>query len=158
MQKIEIDIHELLGDPEFLRESIEEKVKETILQGIGKNITAQVSNLINQELARAIEKKMPELVNAVLDDPYVKVDQWGDREGSKPTTFRTELVRAVNDQMTYKKKTFSSDENAFTKAVDGVVAANVRTFKESFNKLVNDTFTKDALNYAVAKLRERLKV
>lgn len=58
--------------------------------------------------------------------------------------------------MVYQKQSYSSEESAFTKAVDGVVKANVDEFQKSFNKLVNDKFVEQTLDFAVNKLKEKL--
>ena len=60
--------------------------------------------------------------------------------------------------MKYKKEGYSSRDNAFTQAVNGVVESQVTKFKTEFNKQVDASFVSEAMAYATKKLQERLGV
>jgi len=157
--KIELDLDEILGGEESIREQVVNMISNEVQSGLKKKLDSEVARVINESLAKAVGDKMPELVNAVLETPYIPVDRWGDRDfGSKPTTFRAQLVKSINEQMVYSKKTFSSDENAFTRAVDAVVSANISTFKAAFDKIVHEKFTNEAFAYATGQLKKKLGV
>jgi hypothetical protein len=100
---------------------------------------------------------MPGIINDLLSAEYVSIDRWGDRQ-DKPTTFRKELVKSIHEQMVYKKAQYDSDKNAFTKAVDEVVAEKIKEFKADFVKQVDAQFVAEAMAFATAKLKERLGV
>lgn len=155
--KIELNIDEILGSEQSIRDAVVSEISERIRSGIGRTIEDSVSELINKEVAKAVSDRIEELITCVLDEPYTMVDRWGDRTG-KPTTFRKELVKAVNEQMVYRKGRYDSDSTPFAKAVDGVVESNVKNFKAEFDKLVNEKFTQEALRYAEEKLRQKLGI
>jgi hypothetical protein len=90
-----------------------------------------------------------------LKADYVQVDKYGHSTG-KPTNFRAELVNNIAQQMVYKTGGYSSDKNPFTKAVDDLTEKNMKAFQTEFNKLVDAGFCKDAMDYAVKKLSDRL--
>jgi hypothetical protein len=122
--KIEIGPNDILGDEygtETLQESVRRQVIEnltrTIKGGIGKKIDIEVARILNEELQKVITEKMPAIVDDVLSAEYIPVDRWGGSKGT-PTTFRAELVKAINEQMQYKPARYDSDKNAFTRAVD----------------------------------------
>ena len=156
--KIELDLDEILGGEESIREHVIQLISNDVKTGLKKRLDSEVAKAITQGLTEAIASKMPELVSAVIETPYVPVDRWGDRNfGSEPTTFRAQIVKAINEQMVYKHDTYGRG-NAFTQAVDAVVAKNVTAFKAEFNKLVHATFTQETFEYATAQLKKKLGV
>jgi hypothetical protein len=163
MMKIEIDLNDILGDEygsETLKESIQRQVidntSKLISDGIRKRIDEETTRILNDELKKVLIEWMPTLVEDVMNGEYTPVSRYGERH--QPTTFRNELVKAIGGEMVYKKTTYDSDKNAFTKAVDAVISENVKQYQVEFNKLVKDSFTKDALAYAVTELKKRLGV
>ena len=159
--KIEVDLNDILWDEngvETLRESVRRQVIDTLVQttkrGVDATIKTEVSKTIAETLATELVAKMPDIVNDVLTSEYVPVDRFGNC--GKPTTFRGELIRSINDQMAYKRTSFVNDANAFTKAVDAVVSENMDQFKTEFNKLVTAKFVADAMAYATAEMAKRL--
>lgn len=163
--KIEIDLNDILGD-EFGAETIQESVKRQVIEhlsrevkeGIGKRLDSEVSAMINSELKEALKARIPGLIDDLMTTEYTPVDRWGSYERDKTTTFRKELVKSINEQMVYKKARYESDKSAFTKAVDSVVSENVNEFERSFNKLVNDTFTRETMAHAMKTLREKFGI
>lgn len=161
--KIEIDLNDILGDEygaETLQDSVRRQVIEqmtkAINEGVGNQIKSELARVFNEEIRAAVTSQMPTIVNDLLNAEYTPVDRYGDRSG--PTTFRKELVAAIHEQMKYKKSQYSSKRNAFTSAVDAVIADNVKEFKADFNKLVNEQFIAEAMAHATIKLAERLGV
>jgi hypothetical protein len=161
--KVEIDLNDILADEdgsETLAESVRRQVVEHLTkkigEGVGHAISCEVSRLINEEIANAMKDRMPAILDDLLNAEYVQVDRWGGRDGS--TTFRKELVKSIHEQMKYVKATYDSEKNAFTKAVDSIIAENVKEFKADFDKQVNATFTQEAMSHATKKLREKLGI
>jgi ribonuclease D len=162
--KIELDLTDILSDDygsETLQESIRRQViqslTETVQKGIAKKIDHEVEKVINEEIKAAVAAQMPTIVEDLMSAEYTVVDCYGSRS-TGPTTFRKELVKEVTTQLVYKKTQYSSDANAFTKAVDAVVASRVQEFKAEFDKQVNSQFVAEAMEYATAKLKQRLGV
>src|SRR3990167_4475359 len=131
--KIEIDLNDILGDEEkveTIQESIHRQVIENLTKvikdGIKSKIDNAVSKVIDEQIKEAIKEQMPTLVNGLMNCEYVQVDRWGSSTGIK-TTFREQLVKAVNENMVYNKDAqYNSDKNMFTKSVDTVIANNLK--------------------------------
>lgn len=160
--KIEIDLNEILqdeyGPTENLAESIRRQIIDSISGEVKKDISKRVSEetqrVINEELQGQLRDRMPEIIDDILTAPYTIVGTYGQK--GETTNFRDELVKAIHTQMKYAKTNYSSDTNAFTKAVDALVAENMKKFQTEFNAMVKDTFTRDAFNYATTEMRKRL--
>lgn len=164
--KVEIDLNDILGDEngaETLQDSVRRQVihslENTIRAGVSKRIEQETARVINDCLQSAVVERMPEIVDQVLNGEYTPIDRYGNSAG-KVTTFRQELRASILEQMQYKpsRSGYSSERNAFTKAVDDLVSTQVGEFKTTFNKMVDAEFTKEALNHATTKLTERLGI
>jgi hypothetical protein len=161
--KIEIDINDILGDEsgaETLQESVRrqviDSVAETIKKGIGERIDHAISVMITDSLNKYLKSEMPKLSRSLMDAEFKPVSRWG--ETDKPTSFRKELLKSITENMTYKKTNYSSDRNAFTKAVDEVVEENVKLFKVDFAKHVDAQFTAAAMQCAADTLKKKLGI
>lgn len=161
--KIQIDLNDILGDEngaETLQESVRRQVIDAVVRttkaGVDATIKAQVSATIKETLDAALVEKMPSILEDVLSNEYVPVSRYGQR--SDPTTFRAELIKAINEQMAYKAQRYDSDKNAFTKAVDSLVESELAAFKKDFNSQVTAKFVADAMAYATTEMAKRLGV
>ena len=161
--KIEIDLNDILGDEDgaetlqdSVRRQVVEKLTKTIRDGVGRKIDEAVSAVISEEMQKAVQEQMPALVDDLLNAEYQPVTSWGERQGK--TTFRAELVKSITTQMKYEPKTYSSEENAFTRAVKSVIETKMSEFRVAFNKRIDDQFIADAMKFATDKLAERLGV
>lgn len=159
--KIQIDLNEILGDEtgvETLQESVRRQVTDALVratkQGVDATIKQEVTATIKNTLESELIERMPIIVNDVLTAEYTPVTRYG--ETAKPTSFRAELIKTIHEQMVYKRTTYDSDKNAFTKAVDAVVGENVAEFKKEFQKLVTAQFVADAMAFATAEMSKRL--
>lgn len=162
--KIEIDLNEILGDEsgvetlaDSVRRQVTDKLAREIKENIGKQIDRELSQTINDTIKEQLIKFMPDTIAELMNAEYVCVDRYGDRQKT-PTTFRKELVKAIHEQMVYKKTSYQNDANAFTKAVDSVVEENVKDFKNNFNTLVSNLFTQQCFDYAKTELAKKLGV
>jgi hypothetical protein len=156
--KIEIDLNEIL-EHEGGVESIKESVCRQITDHLSRSIKDRVKDRINEVLAdsvkKAIDEKIPVFMADLLDSEYTVVDRYGSANKGE-TTLRKELVNTIKEQMQYKSSRYDNDKNAFTRAVEETVGVQVKDFQRSFNALVTEQFTKDAMEFAVSRLRERL--
>lgn len=163
--KIEIDLKDILqdefGSMESLGESIQRQVvsalKSKLQEGIKKQIDREVSQVIREQLELTIKTQMPAIINDLLHTEYVKVDRYGSCSNT-PTTFRKELVSSITGELKYQKKTYKSDQNVFTNAVNAVVEEKVNEFKREYNRLVDELFCKECFDYAVSKLKKSLNI
>lgn len=163
--KIEIDLNDILHDgydnpTESMAESIRRQVVEHITaktrDDVKRQISEEVAAVLNAELAKAVAEQMPSIVSNLMAHPYQPVGRYGER--GQETNFRKELLKSITEQMVYKKQTYDSDKNAFTRAVDQTVSAHLETFRKEFTKQVDGAFIAQAMAFATERLRERLGV
>ncbi|MDQ5884497.1 MAG: hypothetical protein QG556_837 [Pseudomonadota bacterium] len=162
--KIEIDLNEILGDEsgvetlaDSVRRQVTNKLAREIKENIGNQIDRELSQAINGTIKEQLLKFMPDTIAELMNTEYVCVDRYGDRQKT-PTTFRKELVKAIHEQMVYKKTNYQSDMNYFSKAVDSTIEENVKDFKNNFNTLVSKEFTQQCFDYAKTELAKKLGV
>ncbi|MDE1971365.1 MAG: hypothetical protein KGI50_07370 [Patescibacteria group bacterium] len=161
--KIEIDLKDMLGDEygnsESLAESVHrqvvDKLATTLKEGIENKINAEISILIQQQIKDVVSTQMPSLVDQLLNAEYRQVDRWGTVQ-KENTTVRKELVKAIQDQMQYSPKSYNSEKNIFTKSVDEAVAEHVKQFKKAYDATIIELLHKEAFEYAVNKMSEKL--
>lgn len=162
--KIEIDLNDIMGDEsgvetlaDSVRRQVIEKLSREVKEGIGRKIDSELSQVIGSTIRQAMESLMPSTIENLMEAEYKPVDRYGDR-CKENTTFRKELVKTIHEQMVYKKTNYDSDKNAFTKAVDAVIAENVKHFQTEFNTLVNSQFTHSCFVYAQTELQKKLGI
>lgn len=163
--KIEIDLSEILGDPEHgvetLQDSVKRQVVAAVIQqvqgGIRKKIDSEVSRVIEETVRKNIESLTPTLLEEMLNTEYVKVDQWGNR-ATGTTSIRKELVSIVSGLIDYKGQKWDSDKNIFTRSVDKAVEKMTDEFEKKYNKTVNEKFVAEAFEFAQKKLAEKLGI
>ena len=161
--KIEIDLDNILGDEsgvETLQESIRRQVIESITQNVKKGIKIRideaVGNTIQTELNSYLKEALPVLFAQIMDAEYTPVSTYGAK--GDPTTLRATLLKSITDNMVYRKGNYSSDNNAFTKAVDSVMEEQLKAFKADFNKTVDATFTAAAFAHAREAIQKKLNI
>lgn len=163
--KIEIDLKDILFDenygPETMQESIKRQVianiEAKIVKDIDKRIDQDVSKAIDEQIKKSLDEIRPSLITEILDAEYVSIDRYGDRS-KKPTTFRKQLIKAVNENMVYKNSGYSSERNNFTNSVNAVLEEQVKLFKKQFDEIINKEYVAETKAYAVKVLKEKLGV
>ncbi|MBO1362071.1 hypothetical protein J2D73_20015 [Acetobacter sacchari] len=162
--KIEIDLNEILrdeyGDAETMAESIHRQIVETVAksakEGVKKKIDEEVSAAIQSGLAVAVKEQMPALMDDLLNATYTPVDTYGRR--SEPTTMRDQLIKTLTENMVYRTGRYDSDKNAFAKAVDSIIEAQMKEFKKEFDSKIDANFRREALTYATNSLLAKLGI
>lgn len=161
--KIEIDLDDVFRDDETgAGESIEESVRRQVITRLTddyrKRLFArfdqELSDIMQSQMAEVMKEQMPALIDDILNATYTPVSSYGQR--GEPTTFRQEIIKSIAANMKYEPKNYSSEENAFTKAVKSVVELKTGEIKKEINAQVDEKFRKDALAFAVKQLSERL--
>jgi hypothetical protein len=162
--KIEIDLDELLSDPSgmsvketiqtMIRNRLEEDLQETVLN----EIKYRISELFDERFVQAIHLRLPALVEEVINTPFVPTDSYGERETA--VTFRNQIIRTLHGELTLQKghSNRMSRSNLMTEAVNELVKDELKRFSKEYTSLVNEMFTREAMDLAAKKLAERLKV
>ncbi len=161
--KIEINLDDVFldenGDPsetleDAVRRQIIEKLTGESRDRIFKRVDAEIGRILTEQIESAIAEKMPSIIDDLMSATYTPVGRYGER--GAPTTFREQLIASITSNMTYAPKTFSHDENAFTKAVKSIVDAKTSEIRKAILEQVDANFRADAIKFAVAELSKRL--
>ena len=161
--KIEIDLDDIFrdedGNPEeSLQDSIRRQVVAKLEGDMRKRLFARIdtelSATMSKQISVVMSEKMPELIDDIMNATYTPVSSYGSR--SEPTTFREEIIKSVAANMKYEPRNYSSEENAFTKAVKSIVEKQTSEFQKALLAQIDTKFREDALKFAVAELSKRL--
>lgn len=164
--EIKINVRELLGREYEGEAAFATLLKDEILEIVSANVVAitkkQIEEAIEKELiqfreevlATAFSKAADEL-SGVLDEEYRTKDKYG-REGQATTTLRAEIKKTIVNECTFEESYGS--RNRFSSYVKEVIEKEVKTFKQGFDALVNEKFIREALDYAVSKLKTQLGI
>lgn len=161
--KIEINLNDVFqdenGDPsetmeDAVRRQIIERLTGESRERIFKRVDAEIGRILTEKLESAISDKMPSIIDDLMNATYTPVGRYGER--GAPTTFREQLIASITSNMTYAPKTFSHDENAFTKAVRSIVDAKTNEIRKAILEQVDTNFRTDAVKFAAAELSKRL--
>ena len=147
-------------DPCDLEDAIREEVVAALVNslrdGLRSEIKQQVAKVFDEELRAYVKELLQSISTSLLDTEYTPVTQYGAK--SSPTTFRNALVEQITAAAVYKKQTYDSDKNAFTKAVDQAVSDAVGQFKTELKKEVDALYVKEVLKEAEAALKKKLGI
>lgn len=161
--KIEIDLENIFrdenGDPEEgLEESIRRQVVGRLSEDYRKRLfdrfDIELGTIMRDQIQSVMAERMPGFVDDILDAEYVPVSNYGERKPA--TTFRAEIIESIAKNLKYEPKNYSSDENAFTRAVKSVVEAKTGEIKKALVSEIDGKFQKDAIAFAVTELSKRL--
>lgn len=161
--KIEIDLDDVFrGEDGAPDETAEETIRRQIVARLSGDMRNRLFDRLDEELSRAINaqvsqvvaSQMPSLIDDLMTATYTPVSAYGQR--SAPTNFRAELVRAISEQMVFRPRSSSFEENAFTKAVRSIVDGQAEAFRKELRGMIDEKFKNDAIAYAVAELSKRL--
>jgi uncharacterized protein (DUF2267 family) len=161
--KIEIDLDNIFrdedGNPEEgLEESIRRQVIDRLSGDLRKRLFSQLdvqlSEVMREQIGEVMKTQMPSMVDDIMNATYTPVSTYGAK--SEPTTFRTEIIASIAKNMKYEPKNYSSDENAFTRAVKSVVELKTGEIKKELLAQVDTKFRQDAITFAVTELSKRL--
>lgn len=163
--KLEIDLNDIFRDDETgeIAESLEEAIRRQVVDSltnkfrerVQRQVDLDVSKYVEEATRKALGDKLPGLIEDILNYEYTPVNKYGVKEQAS-TTFRQEIIKAISDQMIYSPKTYASDENAFTKSVRSIVAAQNAALRKEFEDKIDANFRKDALAWATTELAKRV--
>jgi hypothetical protein len=161
--KIEIDLNDVFRDESgYPEESTEDSIRRQVLtrltteyrERLFKRFDDELAAIMQAQIQEAIKLQMPSLVDDIMNAEFTPVSNYGER--SNPTTFREEIVKAIKSELSYKPKSYSSEENVFTRAVKGVVNEQTKVIEKALRAEIDDSFKRDAIAFAVTKIQERL--
>lgn len=161
--KIEIDLDDIFRDEEgepsetmqdAIRRQIIDRLSGDLRKRLFDRLDRDLTQVMQSEMSKVMQAKMPDLIDDIMNSTYTPVSRYGDR--SEPTTFRSEIIKAVAANLKYEPKPSSYEENTFTKAVKSIVEAKTDQIKKAIIEQVDVKFKTDAIAFAVKKLSERL--
>jgi hypothetical protein len=161
--KIEIDLDDVFHDENgYPEESAQDSIRRQVLarltteyrERLFRRFDDQLAAVMQAQIQEVIKLQMPSLVDDIMNTEFTPVSNFGQR--SDPTTFRAEIVKAIGSELVYKPKSYSSEENTFTRAVKGVVSEQTKAIEKALRAEIDESFKRDAIVFAVAKLQERL--
>lgn len=161
--KIEIDLENIFRDEEGNpEESLEESIRRQVVSRLSEDyrkrlfdrFDIELGTIMRTQIESVMADRMPRFVDDILDAEYVPVTHYGERK--QATTFRAEIIESIAKNLKYEPKNYSSDENAFTRAVKSVVEAKTKTIKDELTAQIDTKFKQDAIAFAVKQLSDRL--
>lgn len=160
--KIEIDLNDILHDEhseptETLAESIRRQVVDRLAQdaraATENAARAAVNAAIAEGVKTAIDTQIPALIDDLLDAEYMPVSRYG--AGGELTSVRKELLKHLTEVAVISKGGYSSDKNAWTKAIEESVGSKLREFQSLWLKEVDARFMAQAMQYAAEAFAKR---
>ena len=157
--KIEIEIDDKLFNSEGEENpSWNDQIRAAVVQELVNRMTPQIThswqidiNCILTDFTWKLSNKLvPELTNDILDSEYAVTTIPG--LPPKMTTFRKELLKTIGENLVYKKANTLAEKNAFTRAVDGVVAESIKQFRVEFDDAANTKFRTEVVDYVLNSL------
>jgi len=160
--KLEIDLDDIFRDEDGPGESLQESVRRQVISRLTddyrkrlfQKFDTELTTIMQTQIAEVMATQMPDMIGDIMNATYTPVSSYGQR--SEPTTFRAEIIKSIAANMKYEPKNYSSEENAFTKAVKSVVELKTGEIKKEITAQVDTQFRKDALAFAVKQLSDRL--
>lgn len=149
--QIIINTAEMLGDETTIRDEVIEQVSNSLISSFRNQVANAVSEILDKYVAETAKKVLEEISNAHLDTVITPTNEYGKQQA--PYTLRNKLAEIVASQCVYKKAIYDSDKNAFSRAADAVIEAEMKKFRDEFNSLVNKTLIQNCMTEAQAKLR-----
>lgn len=149
--QITINTADILGDETTIRDEVIEQVSNALLQEMRKRADSLIKETLEKALVETVKEKVASIVATNIDTPFTAVDEYG-RVG-QTDTMRNRIAAILQQQCSFKKSSYSSDQNAFTNAVMEVVTKELSRFKKEYESLVNKTLIQECMNEAAAKLK-----
>jgi hypothetical protein len=158
--KIEIDLNNIFADGVTTEEAIRREIVEILAADFKKRIKASVDDelqkSISQEILKQVSTTLAIVIPSMLDHEFTEVTSWGEKKATY--TVRNRILKAIDDNTTFKKDSYGRGENSLSQVVDTVVKEQLRGFEKNVVKLIDEKFTKEAMEFAEKKLKDRLGI
>lgn len=157
--KVELNTEELFcHDGQSAEDFIRDAVIEHLANRYYEGMEGQVKSKLEDVLVKTIEKKVGELLEPIkanfLDHEFVETTSWG--ENKTTWTVRNRILHEIEKNCVFKNTNYSSDRNAFTKAIFEATQEQMNQFKTEWVKQVDAKFMQEALEHAAKELKRRL--
>lgn len=147
---------ESIDVPEAIREAVIARVIDKLEKQASHALKEQVDKILTETIKTQVEDKIKEIMPNILDHEFTETTSWGERKGTY--TVRNRILQAVESQCVYKKDSYGRSENVFSKTVSDIVESKISDFGKQFKTKVDEEFTKQALELATTKLKEKLGI
>ena len=171
--QIEIDLDDILYDVvdygervpiETTTESVKRQLKSGIIEEIKSQYLVEFKKTLFNELLSDIkcqclheaQTKIPELLEQALTAKYETKDRWGGK--GQETSFMQEFAKELQNQMVYKKCSYDSDKNTYTKLVDNTVNELTKQWQHEFNVRIKEEVLQQAYSFALSKIAKAFNV
>lgn len=162
--KIDLDLTEVFesDDGEQIKVSMADRIIDAVadrcLKGFTEKLNATVEQRLSDEVDKALipvlESKIGAIFDNLLDYEFRPVSNYGRRD--KPTTLRNRIIDAIEENTGYKKTTWESEKNVFTKKVDEVISREMGGFRDIITKELTSEFKKACISEAAKLLASKL--
>lgn len=162
--KIDIDLSEIFeeGEEGPVKESIKDEIINAVVNLIygklDRTFTDKFNELLNRQIDERLKEALDTIIPQLMDYEFTETARYGASE--KKTTVKNRILKALESECEYReaRSGYSGDNNAFTKAIRNIIAAQMKEYKPKFDQEVNALFVKEALEYAVGKVKEKLGI
>ncbi len=160
--KIDIDLSEIFTDEESgdldisIRNLIIDTVTAKIYTKIEKDISLKVSGILEKGIKEKLDSFLAELIPSLMDYEFQETERYG--AAKEKTTVKNRILKALQDSCNFEDKRYSSECNAFTKAMKAIIEKQIKLYTPQFDKEINAMFVKEAMEYAQTKLKEKLGI
>lgn len=154
--QITINTADILGDEATIRDEVINQVASALTTSMREQAKQALAEMLDDRLKVVVEAAVDSAAHLALDTKFTDTDEYG-RQG-KAASIRDRIADYVQAQCVFNRKTFSNDENPFTRGVREAVESEVGKFKKDFVSLINRQVVEQTLDMAVAKLREALGI
>lgn len=152
--QITINTADILGDETTIRDEVIANVSNAIIVDLRKSANIELSKVLSECLGKVVNEVVSQAISIHIDHEFTDIDQYG-RPG-KTASVRERIADYIQSQCTFKNANYSSDMNAFSRAVKETVENEVKKFKSEFNSLVTKQVIEQSMEMAVNTLRSSL--
>ena len=151
IMQITINTADILGDESSIRDEVIEQIADALKIEIRRSADKIIKEELEKALVVTIKERVASIVDMHLDTEYTETDEYG--RCGKSSTVRNRIAEGLSRQCTFKKANYSSDQNAFTRAVMDTVEQEMKKFRAEYTSLVNKMLIQQCMEEAAAKLR-----
>lgn len=161
--KIDIDLSEIFVDGDEGGD-VNQSIKDIIIDTVCSKIYARINKEITDKVSAILEKGITEKLNAYLSNLIPMLMEYEFQEtamygaSKEKTTVKNRILKTLETQCIFKEGRYDSENNAFTKAMRGIIENQMKAYKPEFDKQLNALFIKEAMDYAVTAVKKKLGI
>lgn len=161
--KIDLDLEEIFNEEGSVEDSIKERIVQAITQRISakveKTIAQTVDSLLKEGVKEQVSGFLSKLIPDLMNYEFQETSRYGETKEEK-TTVKNKILKILQNECVYKaaRSGYSNEQNAFTSAMQNIIAEQMKLYKPQFDKEINALFVKEAMDYAQESLKKRLGI